>query len=322
VAVLRALLLFALIAAGLLVATPFVLSSWYIDERGVEIAGKVMDKREFVYVRDSEWEHKCEVMVWYQSPNEPGGGYVVANLEPERFDRLRQGGTAPLRYLRRQDLPRAPLVETLRNMRILPVAKVVGQVRVNRRPLRALAYVAGGILLLVVWRWLRWPRFPWAVAAGVIVLLIGILNSEFPRPLPEPKAVVRQTSGRVASISRIDHLFSGERSKGMKASQPIQVVGVRFVPAGAVEPVVAADLIDEGSMPNLKVDAPVTVSYEQDSPRTARIEGGTREFAERNWNGAILAAAVGTGAILGIFAVILIVGRAIDGAFRRIVQRR
>lgn len=311
-----------MLAAGLLLAAPFVLSWSYIDERGIEIAGKVFDKREFVTVRHSEWRRSCEVMVWYETPDEPGGSYAVANIDPVLFDRLHKDGTAAVRYLHRRDLPRVPFTGTLRDMHVLPVAKIVGHVGMNPGALRGLAWVSGGVLLLALWRWLRWPAFPWAVAAGVVVFLAAILNSEFPRPVPEPKAAVRRAPGTVASIGRIAYLFGTDRSYGIEARQPIQVVGVRFAPAGATEAVLAVDLIDEASIPGLQVGAPATVVYEQASPRTARIEGGAREFESRNFNGAILFVALCAAGILAILGAILFAGRATGWLLRRIVQQR
>lgn len=61
----RVLTLAAIVAAGLLLAAPFALSSWYIEERGVEVAGRVFSKSEFVTVSNSEWRRTCRVTVTY-----------------------------------------------------------------------------------------------------------------------------------------------------------------------------------------------------------------------------------------------------------------
>jgi hypothetical protein len=149
-----------------------------------------------------------------------------------------------------------------------------------------------------------------------------MLYSEFPRPVPEPAVAVQKTVGRVASISRIDHLFETHDSQGMQATQPIQVVGVSFVPAGMTEEVLAVDLIDDGSVGGLQVGSPATVAYERAATRTARIDGGTRRFPERNLKGAILSAVLFAGGILLIFAMIVLGGRLMGSLFRNVLQRR
>lgn len=308
-----------MIAALLLIAAPFFLSWRYIDERGVEISGRVTSKREFVVVRHSDWERKCEVMVSYKPLDELAGAYVVSDIDPEHFDRLRQDGPATVRYLRSKDIPAVPFAQQLRSMGLLPKAKVAGQVGIRPAAWRWAGWIAAGIALLAVWRFLRFPAFPVAVVAGVAGLAAAILYTTFPRPVPEPRTAVRTASGRVASVRRIGFLFSGSRSRGMEAAQPIQVVGVPFVPAGAVEPVLAVDLIDEDSIPGLKEGGTATVVYEQAAPRIARIAGGTRTFAERNANGAMMTAGLGAAAFIGVLLVLSLIGRAFKGIARRLV---
>jgi hypothetical protein len=72
------------------------------------------------------------------------------------------------------------------------------------------------------------------------------------------------------------------------ADQPVDVVSVEFVPEGKTEPVVAVDLIDRRSMPSLKEQSTVTLTYEPTSVRTAYIDGATRQFPERNFSGAVV----------------------------------
>src|SRR5204863_5732725 len=82
------------------------------------------------------------------------------------------------------------------------------------------------------------------------------------RPTPAPSLDVRRAAGHVKSIGRIDKLFSGSRSRGVLADQPVDVVGVEFVPEGSTEPVVAVDLIDRGSVQGLTEHSAVTLRYE------------------------------------------------------------
>ena len=104
--------------------------------------------------------------------------------------------------------------------------------------------------------------------ACVIAGIPALFFYDFPRPTPPPTVEVRHASGKVKSLDRIDKLFAGSRSRGMFASQPVEVVGIEFVPEGRTESVLAVDLIDSGSIAGLKVNAPVDVEY----------EGGLREL--------------------------------------------
>jgi hypothetical protein len=91
--------------------------------------------------------------------------------------------------------------------------------------------------------------------------------------------------GRVKSVELIKRLFNGTRSRGLDMAQPVQVVGVEFVPAGKTDTVLAVDLIDAGSVRGLKENAQVPVEYEAASPRTAYIGGASRGFVARNLTG-------------------------------------
>jgi hypothetical protein len=303
----------AILGGLLVVVAPFVLSWLAIDRRGVEISGKVFDKREHVEVDDSTWKRVCEVTVTYAAPDEAGTPYRVGRVSPEQFDELHKGGSARLRYLRREDMPNVPLAQTLRSWKILPTTRVVGEVGSDPETVRGLTWFGCGVALLVLWRWLRWPGFAWAVGAGLVVFLALILNSEFPRPTRGPHDAVRRASGRVTSVGHIDYLFSGPKTRGIDAAQPIDVVGVEFVPAGRSDAVLAIDLLDRGSIAGLAEGSPMTVEYEEAAPRTARVQGGTRRFAEKNFNGAILGFAAGAGVLVGSVLLMTWIGNKMAG---------
>jgi hypothetical protein len=126
-----------------------------------------------------------------------------------------------------------------------------------------------------------------------------MLISEFPLPGTAPATEVRRGAGQVKSVGRIYRLFSGSRSRGEIASQPVSVVGVEFIPEGRLEPVLAVDLIDEGSLA-LKQGATVSVEYELTAPRTAYLLGGTRNFPRRNLTGLVLVCSFYVALLLGV----------------------
>src|SRR5439155_8341649 len=137
---------------------------------------------------------------------------------------------------------------------------------------------AGFAVLLLLWRITRSRLLGWTAAIGFLAVLGFLFVNDFPRPTPPPSANVKPAGGRVKSIGHIDKLFSGRRTRGVVADQPIDVIGVEFTPEGRTEPVIAVDLIDRGSAPNLKEGSTVPIRYEAQSPRTAYLDNATRTF--------------------------------------------
>ena len=108
----------------------------------------------------------------------------------------------------------------------------------------------------------------------------------------------------MVSVSHIDRLFSGSRSRGVTAGQAVDVVTVEFTPAGRSEPVVAVDVVDRGSPVALHDRSPVNLSYEAMTPRHAQIDGAMRTFPSRNFAELLLQA----GLCAGVLIVILVLG--------------
>lgn len=276
----------------LLVISPFMLSSLLIDAKGVVIPSHVQSKSERVLVHYSAWSRIADVTVQYDPPDEPMVGFLTVNVDPDRFDRLKKGDLAPLRYLRREDLPQVPGAKTLRQMHVLPRVRLADESTFSG--LRAVVQgnanytvvlVVGVIVLLIFWRIARLPFFGWAMAVCLLsAIAIGTIH-EFPLPVAPPRQDVRTAAGTVKSLERVEWLFRDNHQQGFQADQPIQIVGVQFVPEGRTEPVLAVDLIDAGSIPGLQEQAPVSVDYERSAPRTAYIRGATRKFPGRNLRG-------------------------------------
>jgi hypothetical protein len=302
---LRSLLALLFLGGMALIALPFLMSSWYVDQRGIDITGQVYSKREDAIVQYSTWYRSCEITVKYSGPDEPGVSFMKVELPPDQYDSFRKGQEVPLHYLRRQDVPDVPLAKSLRKIGLLPRARLAGQrafsgvtVAANRVGLPVLGALGAAILLLIVWRMSRLPGFSWAVMACVLGVVAPLLISEFPLPAAAPATTVRRGAGQVKSVARIDRLFSGSRSRGEIASQAVSVVGVEFIPEGRLEPVLAVDLIDEGSLA-LKQGDTLGVEYELTAPRTAYLLGATRNFPRRNLGGL---------ALVGSFYVALLLG--------------
>ena len=276
----------------LLVISPFVVSSLLIDAKGVVIPSHVQSKSERLVVHYASWSRIADVTVQYDPPDEPMAGFLTDHVDPERFDQLKKGDLVSLRYLRLEDLPHVPGAKTLRQMHVLPRVHFADErafsalrsgIQGNANPTVIMAVSA--ILLLIFWRIARLPFFAWAVAICVLAAMAVGMIQEFPLPVGPPRQDVRTAAGTVKSLERVEWLFRSNHGRGFQAAQPIQIVGVQFVPEGRTEPVLAVDLIDAGSIAGLQEHAPVSVDYERGAPRTAYIRGATRKFPGRNLRG-------------------------------------
>ncbi|MCU1292243.1 MAG: hypothetical protein JWP08_1093 [Bryobacterales bacterium] len=306
---LRGLILLVLLSLAALLILPFLVSSLYIDQRGITIPGHVYSKREDVTVHYTDMHRSSEITVEYTKPDGTGVSFLTACLSPADYDGMRVGQNVSLRYLRPEDVPDLPLAKALRGAQLLPTVRLATQetfstfrLLLTTQMTLLLTGIGGGILLLLVWRIARVPVLGWVfgmyVASGIVALLV----SEFPRPMPAPTLEVRQGTGIVKSVARINRLFNGSRSKGVPADQPIEVIGVEFTPDGRTESVLMIDLIDAGSVRGLKEKSSVRLDYESQSPRTAYIRGATRTFPSRNLAG------VGLQGVACLLAVVVVLG--------------
>jgi hypothetical protein len=308
----------------LLVISPFVVSSLLIDAKGVMIPSYVQHKSERVLVHYASWSRIADVTVQYDPPDEPMVGFLNVNVDLERFDQLKKGDLVPLRYLRQEDLPHVPGAKTLRQMHVLPRVRFADErafpalrAAVQGNANHTVVLVAGVVILLIFWRIARIPLFGWAVAVFVLCAsAIGMIH-EFPLPVAPPRQDVRTAAGIVKSLERVEWLFRDNHERGLQADQPIQIVGVQFVPEGRAEPVLAVDLIDAGSVPGLQERTPVSVDYERSAPRTAYIRGATRKFPGRNLRGIAFALI----AMLVLLVVVLWAASLFGKGYRRLTRR-
>jgi hypothetical protein len=323
--VLRGLILLIIVSGLVLLASPFLISSLYVDQRGITLPGRVYNKSETVTVHYSGWKRLSEVTIEYHPPDESGVSFFNVRLDPDQYDALHTGEAVGLHYLRRQDVPTVPLSKLLLEVHALPRVRLAGQRTFSglesfftRKVIAFCGAVAVIAILLFVARMARWRFFWWAVGICVAVGATALLIYDFPTPMPRPAAHVRQGSGRVKSVGRIEHLFRGSRQRGVVADQPVEVVGIEFVPAGRTEPVVAVDLIDAGSIPGLKENSTVPIEYEGDSPRTTYIQAATRGFVQRNLEGIAIQGGLCVLVLIGFLAAAHFIGR----AWTRLIRKR
>ena len=190
---LRSLLLILFVGVAVLITLPFLMSSLYIDQRGVVISGHVSSKREDAIVQYSTWYRSCEVTFEYWAPDESGVSFLKVELPPDQYDLFSKGRQVQLHYLRRQDVPDLPLVKPLRAMGLLPKARLAGQrvfsgfmLQASRVSLPVVGALAGSLLLLIVWRLARLPGFQWAVVTCVLASARTRADQRVPPPHRPP----------------------------------------------------------------------------------------------------------------------------------------
>ena len=322
---LRGLIRLTLGCGLVLLASPFLISSLYLDQRGVAWTGRVHSKREDVSVNSSGWRRVSEVTVQYDLPEGAGVSFFTVRMDPQHYDALHAGETVKLHYLRRSDIPNLPGADALWQMHALPVVRLANQRAfsgLERFFTEKVTIVCAALvtlaILLWVWRLVRLPGFGWAIGICVAAGATALVFYDFPRPTPRPATEIRQGAGRVKSLGRIDRLFDTNRRKGLPASQPVDVVGIEFVPEGRTETVLAVDLIDAGSSPGLKEKATVAVEYEAATPRTAYLHAATRTFLRKN-----LAGIAGDGVLyLAVLIGLVLAAHFIGRAWNRLLARR
>jgi len=321
---LRALYLLLIAAVVITVALPFVLTSLARDAHGITIPGTVYHKSEFLKVHYSDWELSRDITIQYTIPETSSVGFFTVHPDAEHFDALRTKQPVDVRYLPRKDVPQVPLSKILADLHALPTARLesvpgvpVLERLANANLLVPCAIIAVIVALLILKRITRWRPLGWSAGIAGVSLIGFLIFQGFPNVTPEPVRDVRLAAGVVKAVERIDKLFAGTRSRGVIADQPIDVVSVEFVPQGRTEPVLAVDLVDRGSIPNLRLQSAVNVKYEAASPRTAYIEGATRNFPVRNFRGTVVTGILSLAVIIALLGAVVLLGRGYDRLTKR-----
>jgi len=311
----RACILLLLVGGFALPIAPFAISSLWIDQRGIEIPGSVFAKEERVVVRDSSWSRSVEVTVEYDPPHESAVAFLTAKVSPERFDELKKGDPVKLRFLRREDLPQIPGAKLLRSMHALPTARLAEQrswsalqLAYQTRTTFLAEAVMGIVILLLLWKLLHLPLFGWVAVASIFCGIAAVMLHSFPVPVPAPQTNIRRASGTVKSVELVEYLF-GNNYENFEAKQPVQIVGVQFVPEGRAQAVLAVDLIDADSVRGLREHSAVEVEYERGTPRVAHILGASRDFVRINLRGAAIEIVVALGVLAALLAGWLFINR-------------
>jgi hypothetical protein len=133
---------------------------------------------------------------------------------------------------------------------------------------------------------------------------------------PAPVGPLRTTVAKVRAIHKIERIFTSEHrsaNTSLVLIKPMELVELEFVPEGKIDPVVAADKITAGSLPGLKENGTVAVTYQVGRPRIARMNGANRDYGWTNLATVAMPWIIGLffmyGGSLLIAAVALLAGR-------------
>lgn len=321
----RVALRLAILLAVVLLISPFLISSLLIDTKGIPVQGRTVAKEEYIVVRYPSWTHEMKLSIQYDPPDGYGAvAFTKESVTQQELDRSKVGDVVRLQYLLAKDLLSFPGARTLREMHALPFVRMADHTTWSGPSALLSAHLVLATVLLItvavllLWRVFRLPGFAWLIATCVLVALAASYWTEFPRALPPPRNDVRTTTATIQGLDRWDWLFRDQHSRGVETKKAIQIASLRFVPLGTTEPVVAVDLIDSGSLPNLHEHDSVRVQYEASAPRIAYIQGATRTFARRNLEGVVEDGVL----TLVVFALAGIVYLLFSRFYRRLTERR
>ena len=236
---LRALIWIVLLSVTALFLAPIVVASLYVDQRGMELSGRVYSKDEYVRVRTGTWTRVSEVSFEYTLPETGGVSFFNVEMAPEKFDEYHKGQAVKLHYLRREDIPKLPGADAMWQMRILPHVRLEGahafdglRAVITPQIRLGVGIVAAIGILLWVWRRTRLPGFAWAMGVFVVIGILALVFYDFPTPTPEPRSDVRAASGSVKSIRQIDWLLSTNKSRGSAGASAVGYRGGGIRAAG------------------------------------------------------------------------------------------
>lgn len=284
---------------------PFIVPPLAVEIVGVIAPGSVVAKREVISTFTNTWARNLYVDVRYQPQDATEPEVIALAVDATTYDRLHAGDEAEVRYTPH------PLLRTLSTLgftrlqfQSLPMALVA---RLGNFLVTGAGILLWFVLLAI---WSKW-RSNWLMLILVLFMVAGSIVITMGWPTPQPPGELTAGSATIQKIRRVDKLLQGRRSAAIEAAQPYDIVELSFVPAGRTDPVVAVDMLDAESVPNLAVEATVPIRYSAQNPRWAQIDGARRTFYRKN----LIFVAVIPLALLGIVLLWWLLNR-----FRR--QRR
>jgi hypothetical protein len=295
---LRPILALAFVAAIAVAISILNITSWQrIDADGRSMRCKVQQKDERIDKRSRSDSWSIRFRVTLECPYTPEAPmFPWFETDEQEFDRLRIGdpldmryGAVPLGYQFLGVSPSHLARETSATRTAQIIAKFWPLV-----PVAAYLSVLGILIWIVVK--LRVPGARWALAIVGFIGVVWLLTPTL------PVTVSGKTLPATATIKEIytfTTLLDSDRSDGIPAITPYELVVLQYLPAGRTTPVTTADMIDISSHKGLTAGQTVAIEYEAAHPRRANIQQATRFYYWKNVEGAFVMAVLSIGFLVG-----------------------
>jgi hypothetical protein len=289
----------------MLLLIPVIGPPIYLEVAGAAAPGSVAAKRETINILTDTWMRRLFIDVRYQAADATDPEITEIAVDMATYDQLHAGQAVRVRYIPNPSLRMLGNLATARLDSQLPLGSFLARVG------NVLIGFAIGIAvwLALLWGWSK-RRSMW-YAVGILGLMFGgviYIGSNWPAPAPAPPLAT--ASATIRDMHQVTRVWAGKRSSGEDAAQPYTIVELSFVPQGRLDPVIAVDSIDTGSVPDLEQGGEVAISYSASNPRSARIAGGSRTYYWKNLRS------------FGIIALIMVAALAIPWLFSRIRNSR
>ncbi|HEY0735223.1 MAG TPA: hypothetical protein VGD69_09990 [Herpetosiphonaceae bacterium] len=284
--------LFRYMVVALMIAL-FVTPPLIVDVAGEVAPGAVVAKREVIRKITTSWERNLYVDVRYRPHDATETEVIALAVDAATYDRFHTGDETEVRYTPHPLLRRLSPIGFTRLQDQSSLAALVARFGSS-----VSVWLAGVVLWFVLW--FVWSKWRSGLLMWLLVLsgIAGLFSSISDWPDQPPEDLITG-SATVQNIRRVDVILEGRRRSNTEAVQPYDIVELRFVPEGRTDPVVAVDMLDAESLPNLAVEATVPIRYSAQNPRWAQIEGGSRTFY---WKNLLFIVAIVLG-LLGILAI-------------------
>ena len=280
-----------------MVALFFFGASLALDTMGERVSGRVMSRRETVWVSSrGGWRHQYQLDLSFSAKGvtlpavklndagviegflkDKGAQHSTFDPDAATYDRMQVNDPIDLRVLRLGGL------------------SLVRDANRNTFTMLPWFWIVFGLLALALLI-LAWRLVGSLVIIGVapLVVILPLVNAwRDQRAADDFSAMTARATATVREVTRVkvwDFAYMRSRARDInrfELRQHYDVVNLEFTPAGYRGPVIGVDAIDapNDSAPTLVTGAAVEIRYDPDNPREARMEGRSRTWHWRDMLG-------------------------------------
>jgi hypothetical protein len=280
-----------------MVALFFFGASLALDTMGERVSGRVMSRRETVWVSSrGGWRHQYQLDLSFSAKGvtlpavklndagviegflkDKGAQHSTFDPDAATYDRMQVNDPIDLRVLRLGGL------------------SLVRDANRNTFTMLPWFWIVFGLLALALLI-LAWRLVGSLVIIGVapLVVILPLVNAwRDQRSADDFSPMTARATATVREVTRVkvwDFAYMRSRARDInrfELRQHYDVVNLEFTPAGYRGPVIGVDAIDapNDSAPTFVKGAAVEIQYDPDNPREARLEGRSRAWHWRDMLG-------------------------------------